>query len=61
MADKRINCVKVCFSDREFVDLGRAAAREDRKLADMVRVMACGGMYGFYPASPIDEGTESDD
>lgn len=48
MADsKRINCVKVCFNDREYIDLGRLSAREDRKLADMARVMVCRGMYGI--------------
>lgn len=49
MADdsKRINCVKVCFTDREYIDLGRLSAREDRKLADMARVLVCRGMYGI--------------
>ncbi len=40
MADntKRTECVKVCFTERELIDLNRLAIREDRKLADMARV-----------------------
>jgi hypothetical protein len=61
-ADKRINCVKVCFTDREYIDLGRLSAREDRKLADMARVMVCRGMYGIVRSEATRaEGTESDD
>lgn len=58
---KRVNCVKVCFTDREYIDLGRLSAREDRKLADMARVMVCRGMYGIVnqPAAQ-DEGTTTD-
>ena len=63
MADssKRINCIKVCFSDREYIDLGRLSAREDRKLADMVRVLVVRSMYGIVsPAPQEDEGTDQD-
>lgn len=62
MADsKRINCVKVCFTDREFIDLGRIAAREDRKVADFVWVEVRRRMYGMLAAdSPEAQGTESD-
>lgn len=62
MADsKRINCVKVCFTDREYIDLGRLAAREDRKVADMVRVLVARAMYGIVsPAAQTEEGTDED-
>lgn len=59
--DKRVNCVKVCFNDREYIDLGRLAAREDRKLSEMVRVLVCKSMYGILAASaPEGEGTTRD-
>jgi hypothetical protein len=63
MADssKRINCVKVCFTDREYIDLGRLSAREDRKLADMAHVMVVRGMYGIVEAQPqAGEGPDGD-
>jgi hypothetical protein len=44
---KSTECVKVCFTERELLDLNRLAIREDRKLADMVRVMARRVMYGM--------------
>lgn len=60
-SDKRPNCVKVCFTDREYIDLGRLSAREDRKLAEMVRVMVVRGMYGILAVnSPPEEGTPGD-
>jgi hypothetical protein len=55
---KRVNCVKVCFSDREYIDLGRLSAREDRKLAEMARVMVCRGMYGIVHTQPTEESSE---
>ena len=62
MAEKRINCVKVCFTDREYIDLGRVAAREDRKVADMVWVAVRRAMYGSLSAdAPDPQGTESAD
>jgi hypothetical protein len=63
MADdtKRPNCVKVCFSDRAFIDLGRLAAREDRSVADLVHLIVRRHMYGNYAVGPQgDEGTERD-
>jgi hypothetical protein len=63
MADdsKRINCVKVCFDDRTFIDLGRLAAREDRKVADLVHSIVRRHMYGNFARSGLeDEGTERD-
>lgn len=56
MADtKRENCVKVCFNDRAFIDLGRLAAREDRKVADMVHVIVCRHLYGHYSREGVSE------
>lgn len=49
MADdtKRTECVKVCFTERELLDLLHLAAREDRKPADMARVLVRRAMYGI--------------
>jgi hypothetical protein len=53
---KRPNCVKVCFSDRAFIDLGRMAAREDRTVADLVHLIVRRHMYGNYvPPAPGEE------
>jgi hypothetical protein len=63
MADdtKRVNCVKVCFDDRAFIALGRVAAREDRKVADLVHVIVLRHLYGNYRRDPLeDEGTDRD-
>lgn len=63
MADdsKRINCVKVCFDDPMFIALGRLAAREDRKLADMVHWIVRRHLYGHYQRDAgAEEGTLSD-
>lgn len=59
---KRINCVKVCFTDREFIDLGRIAARDNRKVADLVWVEIRRRMYGTVGAElQAEEGTTSDE
>lgn len=61
MADKRINCVKVCFDDQAFLALGRMAAREDRKVADLVHAIVMRHMYGHYRRDPVsEEGTDED-
>ena len=61
MADKRVNCVKVCFDDRLFIDLGRRAAREDRKVADLVYRIVRDDMYGsFRPDASGEEVTDRD-
>lgn len=52
---KRPNCVKVCFSDRAFIDLGRMAAREDRSVADLVHLIVRRHMYGNYVAPAPNE------
>ena len=58
---KRTECVKVCFTEREFIDLGRLAAREDRKVADLVWVEVRRRMYGTVAVDAQDaQGTESD-
>jgi hypothetical protein len=59
--DKRINCVKVCFDDPAFIALGRMAAREDRKVADLVHLVVLRHMYGNYRRDPLEvEGTDKD-
>ena len=63
MADsnKRTECIKVCFTEKEFVHIGRLCAREDRKPADMVYVLVRRAMYGIIaPPQQDDEGTDSD-
>lgn len=63
MADdtKRINCIKVCFDDATFIALGRMAAREDRKVADMVHLIVRRHLYGNYQRdTQNEEGTLGD-
>ena len=63
MADnsKRVNCVKVCFTDREYIDLNRVASLERRSKADMAYLLVCRGMYGMLNQPPVvDEGTKGD-
>lgn len=63
MADdsKRINCIKVCFSDRLFIDLGRLAAREERSPAELVHLIVRRHLYGNFARGAVDgEGTERD-
>jgi hypothetical protein len=59
---KRVNCVKVCFTDREYVDLNRAAALQERSKADMAYWLVRVGLYGMLnkPASD-EEGTKGSD
>ena len=63
MADssKRTECVKVCFEERLFIDLNREAIRQDRKLADLVYLIARKYAYGQLTRDVVgDEGTERD-
>jgi hypothetical protein len=63
MADstKRTECVKVCFDERLFIDLGRRAALEDRKLADLVYLIVRQDMYGRFALDrSVTEGTDGD-
>jgi hypothetical protein len=57
MADdtKRTECVKVCFTERLFIDLGRRAALEDRKLADLVYQIVYQDMYGRFALDRLNE------
>jgi len=58
---KRVNCVKVCFTDREYIDLNRVAATEGRSKADMAYWLVRRGMYGMVNAPVmVDEGTKRD-
>ena len=60
-SSKRTECIKVCFDERTFIDLGRLSAREERKLADLVYVVVRRYMYGHSIPRPLDdEGTPSD-
>ena len=60
-ATKRVNCVKVCFTDREYIDLNRVAALDGRSKADMAYVLVRRGMYGIVNAPGVgDEGTVRD-
>jgi hypothetical protein len=56
---KRSNCVKVCFSDRAFIDLGRIAARQDRSVPDLIHVLVRRHLYGHLAlALAVEEGPE---
>jgi hypothetical protein len=58
---KRTECIKVCFTEREIVDLNRIAALDNRRLADLVWVMVRKNMYGIVAALPqVEEGTNAD-
>lgn len=48
MADdtKRQHDIKLWLTDREFLDLSKAAEREDRKVGEMGRVIIRRFMYG---------------
>jgi hypothetical protein len=64
MADtsKRVNCVKVCFTDREYIDLNRAAVGQERSKADMAYVLVRMGLYGILnKPMPGEEGTNGSD
>jgi hypothetical protein len=43
---KRSNCVKVCFSDRAFIDLGRLCAKEDRSPPELIHLLIRRHLYG---------------
>jgi hypothetical protein len=61
---KHTEAVKTWFTERELVDLSRLAAREDRKLSELIRVIVRRHMYGhvapiaedFHGASSADQG-----
>lgn len=48
--------IKAWLTERELVDLTKLAAREDRKLSEMIRVIVRRHMYGHIGAS-CDEST----
>lgn len=59
---KRTNCVKVCFTDREYIDLNRAASREERSKADMAYWLVRQGMYGMLNRPSLEDvGTKGSD
>lgn len=47
---KHTEAVKAFFTEREFLDLCRMAAREDRKPGELVRVIVRRSMYGTIGA-----------
>lgn len=47
---KHSEAVKAFFTEREFIDLCRLAAREDRKPGELVRVLVRRSMYGMMAA-----------
>lgn len=63
---KHSEAVKVWLTERELLDLSREAAREDRKLSDLIRVVMRRYMYGhigcpdgmLHGANSPDEGRE---
>lgn len=64
MADdvKRQHDIKLWLTDREFLDLSKAAEREDRKVGEMGRVIIRRFMYGYIgPAAAEIHGANSPD
>ena len=61
---KRQHDIKLWLTDREFLDLSKAAEREDRKVGEMGRVILRRFMYGnigacaseFHGANSADKG-----
>jgi hypothetical protein len=61
---KHSESVRCWFTERELVDLSRLAAREDRKLSELVRVIVRRHLYGqfgcidtdFHVANGADQG-----
>lgn len=51
---KHTEAVKAFFTEREFLDLCRQAAREDRKPGELVRVIVRRSMYGTMGSEPLD-------
>ena len=59
---KRQHDIKLWLTDREFLDLSKAAEREDRKVGEMGRVIIRRFMYGYIGVScPEFHGANSPD
>ena len=57
---KRQHDIKLWLTDREFLDLSKAAEREDRKVGEMGRVIVRRYMYGnIGPGCPEIHGAKS--
>jgi hypothetical protein len=54
MATKHTEAVKCWLTESEFNDLSRLAAREDRKVSELIRVMIRKSMYGTLGADCCD-------
>lgn len=59
---KRTECVKVCMEERLFIDLNRVAILQDRKLSDLLYLLARKYAYGHVtPQGLGDIGQEGAD
>ena len=60
-SSKRTECVKVCFSERMFIDLNRRAVREDRTLSELIFLIVRDDEYGKGKGPGVaEERTERD-
>lgn len=60
-ATKRTECVKVCMSERMFLDLNHKAIRADRTLAEFIYLILRDWTYGNGNGPrEIPQGTEGD-
>lgn len=58
-SDKRTECVRVCMSERMFVDMNRRAVDADRTLAEFIYLLARNWTYGNgNPVPGSSEGPE---
>lgn len=48
--NKKSERLTLWLTEREFIDLGRLAAKDDRKQSEMVRVLVRRAMYGVIGA-----------
>jgi hypothetical protein len=51
---KHTEAVKTWFTERELVDLSRLAAREDRKISELVRFIVRRHLYGNVGCNDVD-------
>lgn len=58
---KRTECVKVCFTEREMIDLNRRAIRQDRTLSELIYLIVRNFEYGEGKGPNVgDQRTERD-
>lgn len=51
---KHLHEVKMTLTEREYIGLCKMAEAEDRKIADMERVVVRRGMFGILGAAPCE-------